>query len=75
MIRIPVIANGRPIPRGPGRPAKYPWKHIEVGESFFVPGRTAHDMHSCAHYQKPLKFRCRTITRKDVVGVKVTRVA
>ena len=35
------IDKGIPVPTKSGRVPKYPWREMEVGDSFFVPGMTA----------------------------------
>lgn len=53
----------------------YPFDELEVGESFFVPWKTASEM--CVHYAQykgtSLKFTARTI--KSDGGVRVWRTA
>lgn len=61
--------------RPAGRPAKYPWKQIAVGESFFAPNRTTHAMHGCAIHHKPKKFSCKEVIKKGVFGTRVWRIA
>lgn len=58
----------------PGRPAKYPFRKIEVGECFFWPGMTANEMCKRTNKHKPMKFRCRSVWKNGTPGVKVTRV-
>lgn len=62
-------------PRGPGKPPKYPWRKLAVGESFFAPERTSKHMHGCAYWQKPLKFRCKQVVSKGTTGTRVWRIA
>lgn len=66
------IAPKRPA----GRPAKYPWKQMQVGESFFAPGRTPRSICNDArlHYQ-PMRFTTRTVVVNGTVGVRVWRIA
>lgn len=65
-----------PDNRPPGRPPKYPWRTVEVGESFFVPGRTSTSIqHDAYRYYRPRRFRCKQIMVKGVKGIKVTRIA
>ena len=57
------------------RPCKYPWRTIEIGESFFAPGRTSRSIgYDARRYYAPRRFTCRKIMIKGVVGVKVTRI-
>lgn len=58
------------------RPRKYPWREISVGESFFAPGRTPTSIGGdIRKYHRPMRFKTRTVVRKGVVGVRVTRIA
>lgn len=36
--------NGEPPPRKGGRPFKFPYMELGIGDSFFVPGRTHRHM-------------------------------
>lgn len=61
-------------PKPTGRPPKYPWRIIEVGQTFFVPGRTSTSLqHDAARYHHPRRFKCRKISLKGIIGTKVTR--
>lgn len=68
------IDPGLPIPpdRGPGSRSKYPWIHLRIGDSFFVPKTTIEKM--AANANKAAKrfgrrFTCRTMDG----GVRVWR--
>jgi hypothetical protein len=58
-----------------GRVGKYPWAEMEVGDSLFIPGKTAYSMGSTpsgwAARHPPYKFLCRTVDG----GVRVWRIA
>jgi hypothetical protein len=64
------IESGIPIPEPKWSSKKYPIKEMEVGDSFFAPGRKSTTMHPNFHRYKPRKFRC----RKEGDGVRVWRV-
>jgi hypothetical protein len=70
------VENSFPVPDfsgGPGRPSKYPWKSMAVGDSFFVPGKLVENMSPLANYQERkngVKFTCRTVDG----GVRVWRI-
>lgn len=74
------IEKGIPIPEGCGRwgNAKYPWERMEVGDSFFVPGRAAADM-SGARQNAAKRFGraygTKNETKDGVRGVRVWRVS
>lgn len=61
-------------PKPTGRPPKYPWRTIEIGESFFAPGRSSKSLqHDAARYYRPRRYTCRKISLKGIIGIKVTR--
>lgn len=63
-------------PKKIGRPPKYPWRTVEVGESFFAPGRSSTSLQHDAHrYHRPRRYRCKKIMTKGVIGIKVTRIS
>lgn len=58
------IEKGVAIPRGRGRAGMYPFRKMEVGDSFFVPGATAKHLSSCAcqfSARHGWKFSVRTV--------------
>ena len=59
----------------PGRPPIYPWRQIKIGDSFFAAGRTPRTMSKVSPHYRPMKFKCRSVSVKGVVGVKVMRIA
>jgi hypothetical protein len=61
--------------RGPGRQPKYPLRELAVGESFFLAGVYVNEICKRTYYFKPLKFRCRTVVKNGVQGVRVRRIA
>lgn len=64
-----------PKPNGSGRPAKYPWKSMEVGDSFFVNGGTkTTTLSNSAAYQRALTGR-KFAVRTEGEGVRVWRIA
>ena len=61
------------MPGGKGGPRKYPWVEMEIGDSFFVSGKTAaifsaHAVRAGITYRR--KFSCRTDGER---GVRVWR--
>lgn len=62
-------------PKKIGRPFKYPWLTIEVGESFFVPWSDFHSLQHDAVDHRPRRYHCKKIMIKGVIGIKVTRVS
>lgn len=68
--RIPIPAR---IYGGAGRPEKYPWGSLRVGESFFVGDRSIQTVSSAAGFaaeRHNAKYTCRTVDG----GVRVWRV-
>jgi hypothetical protein len=61
--------------RPPGRPPKYPWRKIAVGESFFVPGKKDRDIKGCTWHLRPMRFRLRVIAFRGEIGTTVKRIA
>lgn len=58
-----------------GRPAKYPWRTIAIGESFFAPNRTSTSLqHDANRYHRPRRFKCRKVIKGGIVGIRVLRV-
>ena len=55
-----------------GRSAKYPWREMDVGDSFYVEGKAGHigDLAS----QQSMKLGRTFTTRRDAGGVRVWRV-
>ena len=67
------ITKGLPTPRG--RRSKYPFRDMEVGDSFFAPGSSVIGIHGCARRHRPMKFTCRSVVEDGVVGIRVWRIA
>lgn len=69
------IERGVPVPQmRTGRPAKYPWDKMGVGDSFSVSGKTLNGIRSTARYHANRlgrEFRVAT----DGSGVRVWRTA
>lgn len=62
------------VPRTTRR--KYPFKDMEVGDSFFAPDKTTHSMGGAiAHAKNTLggQYAMRTVTENGVSGVRVWR--
>ena len=61
--------------RGPGRPAKWPLRRMDVGESIFIPGVNANRVCKRLSNFKPLRFKTRTVVSGGVMGARVWRIA
>lgn len=68
------IEKGIPIPPGAGGWRKYPLGEMEIGDSFFAPGRKAGDISGGFAYHKGKKFSARTCAENGVDGVRVWRI-
>lgn len=67
------INKGLPTPRG--RKTKYPFREMDVGDSFFAPGSSVIGIHGCARRHRPMKFTCRSMVENGVAGIRVWRIA
>jgi hypothetical protein len=66
------ITKGLPTPHR-GR-SKYPFRDMELGDSFFAPGGTVIGLHGCARRHRPMRFTCRSVVENGVAGVRVWRI-
>jgi hypothetical protein len=58
-----------------GRPPKYPWRTVALGQTFFVPGRTSTSLqHDAARYHRPRRFKCRKVIKGGIEGIRVMRI-
>lgn len=70
------IEKNIPVPASltRGRPARYPWSGMEIGDSFFVSGKSVRSFESCVR-QASMRTG-RTFRPRDVEGgVRVWRIA
>ena len=64
-----------PEPKKLGRPPKYPWRTMEVGDSFFAP-RSGHSIRNDARASySDKKFKTKTVMLQGIVGTRVWRIA
>jgi len=66
------ITKGMPTPRG--RRAKYPFRDMEIGDSFFAAGSSVIGIHGCARRHRPMRFTCRSVVEDGVAGIRVWRI-
>ena len=71
----PVIAITKGLPTPRGRRAKYPFRDMEIGDSFFAPGSSVIGIHGCARRHRPMRFTCRSVVEEGVPGIRVWRIA
>lgn len=67
------ITKGLPAPRG--RKSKYPFRDMELGDSFFAPGSSVIGIHGCARRHRPMRFTCRSVVENGIAGIRVWRIA
>ncbi len=67
------IDKSVPIPQGRSSHSKYPWRELQVGDSFFVKDKEASDL---SGYFAPLrrKYGLRFVSRTVDGGVRIWRV-
>lgn len=71
------VEKGVPLPPLSGGRARYPWDAMEIGDSFFVPGRTSVEMAAIAASASHAKRRSgwRFSCRAESDGARVWRIA
>jgi len=71
------VENGVPMVKvkQPGRPSKYPFDTMEIGQSFFAPGTRCATVVNAAWHQRPRRFRCRAVVENGVKGTRCWRIA
>lgn len=62
-------------PRRAGRPAKYPLRTLDVGDTVFIPGVTQAKINKVRKVYKPMKFKCRQVVSGGIEGTRVWRIA
>jgi hypothetical protein len=74
MSRMLTIDKNIPMPEWlMGRNAKYPFAHMEVGDSFFIPGKTAYAIGGAVHNaSKRTKYKF--VSRTMDGGARVWRI-
>ena len=70
------VEDGVPIAKvkQPGRPSKYPFDTMEIGQSFFAPGLKPMTVGNAARHKKPKRFRCRAVVENGVKGTRCWRI-
>lgn len=72
------IESGVPLAAKSERKTKYPWRGMEVGDSFFIPEAKQTSVSSCAASATRslgIKLATRSVTENGVAGVRVWRIA
>lgn len=71
------IEKGIPVPSKGRKSRLYPLADMQVGDSFFAPGRVVQQLTAAVARPAKImgaKFACRTVTENGVKGVRVWRV-
>lgn len=72
------IDKGVPLPEPKrGRKGTYPWDELQVGDSFFVPGKTCNTFGGfLTRLKKAGGIECviRSVTENDIKGVRIWRI-
>lgn len=74
------IDKGMHMPHnGAGNRPKYPFRSMEIGDSFFVagdpPGKKSANVMSMARRHLPMRFASRQVTEGGQRGIRVWRIA
>lgn len=73
------IDKGVPMPETRGRPVRYPFESMEVGDSFFCSGGTMRTTRTrtseASRRLAPKRFSARAVEENGVKGIRVWRVA
>jgi len=67
------IEKDKKIPSIHGK-EKYPLKDMEIGDSFFIPGKTSGSMSMIFKRIPDKKFTCRSLVEDQVKGIRVWRI-
>ena len=70
------IDKSVPLPANKsGKPGKYPWREMEVGDSFFIPDMAHSNINvPPALKANGFKIATRRETQNDVAGIRVWRI-
>lgn len=66
------IDKGVPCPSRRNR--IWPFPEMEIGDSFFAPGKSGANLHVASRSAPSFKFTTRTVTENGVKGTRVWRV-
>ena len=58
-----------------GKRAKYPLKHMDIGDSFFIAGATSRSISGIFYPHKPKVFSARAVVENEIKGVRIWRTA
>ena len=71
MIKKLKVRKGVPVPpHGDGSRYRYPWREMQIGDSFYVADKSIQHMTGSAYRLRPLRFTMKT----ENGGVRVWRV-
>ena len=57
-----------------GRPSKYPWRRMAVGDNFIIPSVRRTSIKGCVSHLQPMKFRFKEMMISGVISTRVWRV-
>lgn len=69
------IEKGVPIPPIKAAKNTYPYREMQVGDSFFIPGKKSSEVTTHSKSTGHMKFTRRTVVENGVKGVRVWRFA
>jgi hypothetical protein len=58
-----------------GRPAKYPWRKMKVGDTILITGRTRDSVKGCISHLKPMRFKFKQLAVRGDIATRVWRTA
>lgn len=61
-------------PKRTGRPYKYPWRTMEVGDSFFATRKSSCMRRDADRCHPDRKFRLKTVMKDGQIGCRVWRI-
>lgn len=73
------VDRGIPLPGNinRGRKGRYPWRQMQPGDSFFVPGKSSNTLAACSRHLRSktgMDFTGRKVVENGVVGTRVWRL-
>lgn len=70
------IDKKMPMPYGGNTQCRYPWRDMDVGDSFFVPDKKITQIDSrTAQISTGFRFAKRTVEENDIKGVRIWRIS
>lgn len=57
-----------------GRPPKYPWRRMAVGDTVLISDRTRESVKGCVFHLKPMRFKFKQVALRGEISTRVTRI-